>query len=142
MLEILKKRLRGPDCSRGFILDGFPRNLRQAEMLDSITNIDKIIEIHISDEEAVRRLSGRRTCEKCGTGWNLVTIPPKNPEKCDKCEGRLIQREDDKEDAIRTRLGIYHSETEPILTKYGSVMINGEQSVEKVFADILQALRK
>jgi len=140
MLELLKERLERDDCERGFILDGFPRNLKQAEMLDAITEIDKVIEINISDEEAVKRLGGRVACEKCGRGFNTVTIPPKEEGKCDKCGGKLVQRADDTEDAIRKRLGIYHGETEPMLEKYDSIKINGEQSIENVREDILKAL--
>jgi adenylate kinase len=140
MLEVLKARLAKKDCAKGFILDGFPRNLKQAGMLDKITSIDKAIEINISDSEAVRRLSGRVACANCGKGYNLITMPPKNPKKCDDCGGKLVQREDDKEAAIRKRLGIYHRETEPILEHYQAIRINGEQSVEKVSKDIFKVL--
>ncbi|MBU0466781.1 MAG: nucleoside monophosphate kinase [Nanoarchaeota archaeon] len=140
MLKILKERFEREDCNEGYILDGFPRNLKQAEMLDEITKIDKVIEIDISDEEAVRRLGGRVSCENCDEGYNLVTIPPKDPDKCDKCGGGLVIRDDDKEDAIRKRLGIYHGDTEPILARYGLVKINGEQSIEKVQEEIVESL--
>lgn len=140
MLDILKKRLKEEDCNKGFILDGFPRNLKQAEMLSSVTEIDKFVEIKISDEEALRRLSGRVHCEKCGAGFNTVTMPPKKEGICDKCGGKLVQREDDTEEAIKARLKTYHGQTELILEKYDHVKVNGEQSVEKVQAEILKAL--
>ena len=141
VLKMLKERLSKEDCSDGFILDGFPRNLSQAESLDSITNIDKVIEIEISDEESVKRLSGRVSCKNCKAGYNLFTEPkPQNPEVCDKCGGELVQRADDNPEAIRARLKIYHDETEPILKHYPSVKINGEQSIENVTQDILVSL--
>ena len=139
MIKILKEKLEGVD---GFILDGFPRNLAQAEELERITPIDKVIEISISDEESVRRLGGRLNCRKCGAIFNSVTDKPKEEGKCDKCGGELYQRNDDKEEAIRERLKIYHTETEPILEKYDSVKIDGEQSIEKVKEDILRVLGK
>lgn len=142
MLDVLKERLKGGDCKEGFILDGFPRNVRQAEMLSSVTEVDKYIEIAISDEEAVRRLGGRVACEKCGAGFNTVTMPPKQEGICDKCGGKLVQRADDTEEAIRARLKTYHEETEPILEKYEHVKVNGEKSVEEVQEEILKVLGK
>ncbi len=142
MLKILKERFEEKDCKNGFILDGFPRNLKQAEMLDKITKIDKAIEISVSDKEAVRRLSGRVSCENCGAGFNNTTMPSKIAGKCDVCGGKLIQRDDDKPEAIKKRLKIYHENTERILKHYDSVKINGEQSVGAAFGDILQALRE
>jgi adenylate kinase len=141
IVKILEERLGQPDCQNGFILDGFPRNLKQAEMLEAITKIDKIIEIEISDEEAVNRISGRRNCSKCGRIYNANTSPkPKEEGVCDNCGENLFQREDDSEEAAIKRIHIYHSETEPILKKYPSVKINGEQPIEKVSEDILKGL--
>ncbi len=142
MLEVLKERFLEKDCSEGFILDGFPRNMEQAEMLDDIIAVDKAVEISISDDEAVMRLSGRVACEECGKGYNLITMPPRNPKKCDDCGGRLIQRDDDKEAAIRKRLEIYHKETEPLLKYYNAIKINGEQGIEKVAKDILKLVQR
>ncbi len=142
MLRILEERLKQPDCRKGFILDGFPRNLEQAEELDKIVKIDKVIEIFISDKEAVKRLSGRRNCKKCGTAYNILTQPrPKEKGICDKCRLPLYQREDDKEEAIKARLETYHKETEQVLKHYKSEKINGEQSIEKVAEDILKILK-
>jgi len=139
MLKILKQRISESDCKKGFILDGFPRNLKQVELLNSITDIDKIILIHISDKEAIKRISGRVNCEKCKANYNLLTSPkPKNPKICDKCGGRLIQRADDNEQAVKKRLSIYHKETEPILDYYEDkfLTINGEQSIDEIKEDI------
>jgi adenylate kinase len=140
-LEILKKRLEHKDCKSGFILDGFPRNLNQANLLEKIIKIDKVIEIHISDNEAIKRISGRVSCEKCKKGYNIITEPkPKNLSKCDICNGKLIQRADDNPDAVKKRLNTYHQETEPILKKYKSVLIkiNGEQKIEDITKENLK----
>ncbi|MDD5193031.1 MAG: nucleoside monophosphate kinase [Candidatus Nanoarchaeia archaeon] len=143
-LKILKQRISQPDCKKGFILDGFPRNINQVNLLKTITEIDKVIEITLSDFEALKRLEGRVSCEKCKEGYNLFTEPkPKNPLHCDLCGGRLVRRDDDNEQAIKKRLEIYHKETEPILNEYKDILIkiNGEQNIEKITQDILKALR-
>jgi adenylate kinase len=141
MIKILKARISKPDCKKGFILDGFPRNLSQADELEKSVEIDKYFEISISDEEAVKRLSGRWNCNNCGIAYNVVTFPkPAVLGKCDKCNGELTQREDDKEEAIKKRLEIYHAETEPIMEKYDVVKINGAQKIERVTHDILEQL--
>jgi adenylate kinase len=138
IFKLLKEKIAKID---GFILDGFPRNLKQAEMLNNITSIDKIIEIEISDEEAVKRISGRRNCPKCGKIYNVYTSPkPLSENKCDNDESNLFQRADDTEDAAKKRLQIYHEETEPILEKYPSLKINGQQEISKVTEDILSNL--
>ena len=142
VIRVLKEKLfRDDDCKKGFILDGFPRNLNQAEALNKIINIDKILEISISDNESVRRICGRRNCKNCGAIYNINSSPkPIKEGKCDKCGGELFQRADDNENALKKRLLIYHQETEPILNKYTSVKINGEQSIKKVSEDILKKL--
>lgn len=139
-LEILKKRINEKDCKDGFILDGFPRTLSQAKLLDKITKIDVAIEISISDEEAMRRMSDRRHCEKCNADYNLATMPPREKGKCDKCGGKLVTRADDTPEASRKRLDIYHKETEPLLKHYKTIKVNGEQEVEKVFHEIWEKL--
>jgi adenylate kinase len=144
-VKILKERISKPDCNNGFILDGFPRNLNQANLLEDITKINKVIEIEISDKESIKRLSGRVSCEKCKEGYNLITEPkPKNPNFCDKCIGRLIQRADDNTEAIKKRLHTYHQETEPILEKYKhiTIKINGEQNIEEITEEIINRLGK
>jgi adenylate kinase len=139
-VKILKERISKEDCKNGFILDGFPRNISQAKALDSITKVDKIIEISITDDEAVKRIGTRLSCKKCGSVYNLVTNPPKVANTCDKCSSPLIQRADDTEESLRKRLQIYHDETEPILEYYSSTKINGDQSIENVTKDILKEL--
>lgn len=141
--QLLKQRLDQADTKSGFILDGFPRSSEQAELLKSITSIDKIILINISDKEAIKRISGRVNCEKCKANYNLKTSPkPKDPTKCDKCQGKLIQRKDDYEKAVKKRLDIYHNETTPLLDFYKDklIKINGEQSIEKIGGDINKEL--
>ena len=142
MLKVLKERLSLEDCKKGFILDGYPRNLVQAKKLDEITSIDEVIEIQISDEEAVIRAIYRVTCGKCGKRYNTKTNIPKKSGFCDKCGSALTKRADDNEQAMLKRIGIYHNETEPILKHYKSVKINETQKIEKVTEDILIALNK
>ncbi len=142
MLKILNERLQKSDAQKGFILDGFPRNIEQAKALDKIIKISNAFDIHISDEEALKRLSGRVTCEKCKAGYNLYTAPkPKNPAICDICQGKLIQRADDNPEAIKKRIEIYHKDTEPIIKFYNTIKVNGEQSIEKVTQDIEKAIK-
>jgi adenylate kinase len=142
IIKILKERISQPDAEKGFILDGFPRNLAQAKALKEMIRVDKIIEISISDEEAVRRLSGRVNCPQCGAIFNTITNPPKKEMICDVCGERLMKRADDEENAIRARLEIYHNETEPILKEHPSIRIDGTNSIEKVNEDILNELEK
>lgn len=143
ILKLLKKRLKKEDCKNGFILDGFPRTMEQARDLDKVAKIDKVIEIFISDEEAIRRVSARWNCEKCGIAYNIITEPkPKQKDKCDKCGSTLSQREDDKPESIKKRLQIYHKEIKPMLEHYDHIKIDGEQSIEKVAEDILKELKQ
>ncbi|MFH1358777.1 MAG: adenylate kinase [archaeon] len=142
-LEILKKRLEQPDAQKGFILDGFPRNLNQAELLKTITHPDKVIEITLPDEEAIRRISGRQNCKACGSIFNKFTNPPKQPNTCNNCNDSLYQRADDTEEAVKKRLKTYHNETEPILDFYKDnlIQINGQQAIEKIAEDINDKLK-
>jgi len=141
-VKILKERITKPDCKDGFILDGFPRNIAQANMLDTITKIDKVIEITLTDELAIERISSRWSCKKCGTIFNTITNPPKIKGVCDKCQGELYRRADDNPEAIKKRLETYHKETEPILKKYKSVVvsIDGDQEIDKISEEILENL--
>jgi adenylate kinase len=144
MLKILKEKLNSSECSKGFILDGFPRNIEQANMLDEITNIDYVVKLNISDEEAIKRISGRRVCNNCGKNYNLYTgILPKKEGVCDACGSKIVKRKDDYPEAVKKRLEIYHKKTEPVLKKYSKklIKINGEQSVEKVQEEILNKLQ-
>jgi adenylate kinase len=142
-VKILKERLNQSDAEQGFILDGFPRNMNQAKLLETITQPEKIIEITLPDQEAIRRLSGRLNCKSCGAIFNKFTNPPKQENICDNCQGELAQRGDDKEDAVKKRLTTYHNETEPILEYYGEkvIKINGEQPIEDIAKEIEEKVK-
>jgi adenylate kinase len=123
VIGIIEERLKASDCRPGFILDGFPRTIAQAEALQSILakmgkSIDHVINIEVDDEELVRRLTGRRTCKNCGAMFHLIFYPPKKEGMCDRCGGSLYQRDDDKEETIRTRLKEYQRQTAPLIQYY------------------------
>lgn len=141
VISLIKEELKD---SKNFILDGFPRTLEQAKALDKITRLDKVIDIIVSDKESIKRISGRRSCPKCGAVFHVITNPPKKENLCDNCGSELIQRDDDKEDVIKKRLKIYHEQTSLLEDFYRNEgileEINGEQSIEKVFEDIVKVL--
>lgn len=116
--EVIKQRLEKEDAKNGFVLDGFPRNLPQAEFLDKVKEIGLVLEVWISDEEAIKRISQRRTCLKCQKVYHLIYNPPKNEETCDGCGQKLVIREDDRPATIKRRLKLYHKETKPLLDYY------------------------
>jgi len=144
--EVMKKRLSEDDCKNGFILDGYPRNLNQAKMLDKIAKIDHVIYLDISDEKAIERISNRRQCRNCNAIYNLITIPPKKPGVCDKCGGPLYQRDDDKPDAVKERLKIFHEVTKPIIDYYRERgildIVNSESEVEETQRKIEEVMKK
>jgi len=118
IIKLLAERIRKPDCSGGFILDGFPRTIRQAEALENIAKIDLVINLNVPDEIIITRLSNRLICRECGAIYNLLTLKPKKDRICDKCGGALYQREDDKPEVIKERLNIYRRQTEPLIEYY------------------------
>jgi len=118
IIKLLAERIRKPDCSGGFILDGFPRTIRQAEALENIAKIDLVINLNVPDEIIITRLSNRLICRECGAIYNLLTLKPKKDRICDKCGGTLYQREDDKPEVIKERLNIYRRQTEPLIEYY------------------------
>lgn len=144
--KIVFKELTNDKYHNGFILDGYPRNMRQLEDLEKSINITHAIELMISDDEAIKRLSNRRICSECGAIYHLQNKPPKKVEICDICGGKLIIRDDDKPEVIKKRLEIYHQETEPLLNYFFErkklIRVNGEQSIGKVFQDIINAIEK
>jgi adenylate kinase len=143
VIKMLKERISKEDCKNGFIFDGFPRTLPQADLLENEIKIDYFIDVYISDEEAVKRMSGRRTCKKCGAIYNLHTFPvPEKENICDKCGSDLFEREDQTQEAIKKRIEIHYKEVEPIIKKFKPIRVNGEQSIEKVTKDILGVLEK
>ena len=149
VLGMVEERLKQPDCEKGFILDGFPRTVPQAEALDKLLEklgkkIDYAILIDVPDEELVKRLTGRRTCKKCGMMYHVMFKPPKEEGKCDVCGGELYQRADDNEETVRNRLKVYHEQTEPIIAYYEKKgvlhRIDGMGSIEEIFNRIVQLL--
>lgn len=123
VVGIIEERIKDKDCSNGFILDGFPRTIAQAEKLEKLlqkrgTPITHVINLKISDKEIIKRLTSRRVCRSCNAIYNLLVNPPKVIGKCDECGGELYQRDDDKEDVIKKRLKIYADQTKPLLEFY------------------------
>ena len=119
VIDIIKERIAKEACAEGFILDGFPRTIAQAEALDSMgVQIDRVLDINVADEVIASRLSGRRVCEACGSSYHLVSKKPAVEGVCDKCGGTLIQRKDDHPDTVADRLKVYHEQTEPLKAYY------------------------
>ena len=116
--ELVKDRIAQDDCKNGYILDGFPRTIPQAEMLESLVSDIKVVNFEIQDEIVLRRLSTRRTCKVCGANFNILTLPPKVEGVCDKCNGELYQRDDDKQESIMNRMDVYREQTEPLINFY------------------------
>ena len=116
LVEIIKDRLAQDDCKPGYILDGFPRTVPQAEALEKIAKIDVVVEIAVADEALVKRLSGRRVCLNCGATYHVSTLGGKTT--CDKCGEELIQRKDDNPETVQNRLNVYHSQTAPLISFY------------------------
>ena len=145
VIGIVKERLAQDDCANGFILDGFPRTIPQAEALDAMgVVIDKVIDIEVADEVIVNRLSGRRVCENCGRPFHIVTLKPKKEGVCDDCGGTLVQRKDDHPDTVLARLETYHKETEPLVSYYEKqgklVTVKGQDDVEATTKAILEGI--
>lgn len=148
-IGIVRERLSKEDCNNGFLLDGFPRTLAQAEALDSLLTsmgrkIDYVLHIDVDQNVLVERLSGRRICPKCGTAYHVLFNPPQEEGICDKDGEALIQREDDKAETVKKRLEVNVEQTQPMLDFYGQkgdlVTINGEQDIQNVFEDINKKL--
>ena len=145
VIGIIKERLQESDCANGFILDGFPRTIPQAEALDSMgIQIDKVVDIDVSDEEIVHRLSGRRVCEKCGATYHLDYNKPKTEGICDACEGTLVQRKDDSPETVQQRLSVYHEQTEPLEDYYRAqgklAVVSGEGEIGEITRLTIAAL--
>lgn len=145
VIGIIKERLAKEDCQNGFILDGFPRTIPQAEALDAMgIVIDKVIDIEVPDEKIVSRLSGRRVCASCGGTYHLEFKKPAKEGVCDLCGGELIQRKDDHPDTVLDRLNVYHTQTEPLKDYYGKKgilkIVVGQEEVAETTALTLKAL--
>jgi len=118
IIQLLADRLKKADCEKGYILDGFPRTINQAEALGKISKIDVVVNLNVPDQIIVTRLSNRVTCKKCGAIYNLLTLKPKKEGECDNCGGELIQRRDDQPEVIQERLNVYREKTEPLIQYY------------------------
>ena len=134
VIGIIRDRLAEPDCAGGFILDGFPRTIPQAEALDRMgVAIDRVIDIEVADETIARRVSGRRVCPGCGASYHIDYKQPKQESICDRCGDTLVQRKDDHPDTVRERLQVYHEQTEPLKSYYAAqgklVVVEGQEEV-------------
>lgn len=149
VVGIVRDRLKNPDCNGGFILDGFPRTVPQAEALKSTLKamkrgIEHVISIEVNKEELIRRLTGRRTCRNCGAMYHLSFDPPTKEGVCNKCGGKLYQRDDDKEETIKARFKVYEEQTAPLIAYYRNTgllrTIQGVGAPEKIFQEIVKAI--
>ena len=141
IIGIITERLAQDDCRNGFILDGVPRTIAQAEALEKAgIQFDHVISIEISDETIVERMAGRRVCEHCGATYHLVAVPPKTPGVCDKCGGKLIQRHDDEPETVLARLEVYHKETEPLKGFYAERGLLRSVENQPTLAETSQAI--
>lgn len=149
VVGIIEERISKADCELGFILDGFPRNIAQANALSKMLekrneNIDNVISIYVDDQELIARLTGRHTCKECGKGYHIRFKLPKVDGKCDLCGNELVQRNDDCEKTVKERLVVYNKQTQPLIDYYSSKnmlkSINGESSIENIFEKICKLI--
>ena len=145
IIGIITERLAEDDCKNGYILDGVPRTIAQAEAMEKAgINFDAVVSIEVADEVIMERMSGRRVCESCGASYHLVAVPPKVAGVCDSCGGKLVQRKDDVPETVKDRLAVYHKETEPLKDFYAQrgllKSVENQPSVEATTAAILKAL--
>lgn len=146
VVDLVIDRIHQEDCSRGYVLDGFPRTIPQAEALDKALaadhdKLDVAIDVEVPDEDIVKRMSGRRACLKCGATYHIVYNAPKTEGKCDNCGSDLVQREDDKPETVLNRLSVYHKETQPLIDYYNKEnllkTVDGTKDLNDVFTDII-----
>lgn len=149
--DLVLDRLQQEDCANGYILDGFPRNLNQAEALtraleEQGEEIDFAIHLEIDEEVIIRRMEGRRVCEKCGASYNLVSLPPQQPGVCDFCGGAVVQRKDDEVETVRKRLAVYQEQTEPIVRYYRELgkeaRVDSGRTIDEVREDLDKLLEE
>ena len=144
VIGLIKEKLASDSCKNGFILDGFPRSIPQAEALDAMgIKMDVVLSLEVADEKIVERMSGRRVCH-CGASYHVAYLPPKTEGICDKCGAELYIRDDDAESTVRKRLDTFHAQTEPLKDYYGAqgilVTVQGREEVEDTSAAVLEAL--
>jgi adenylate kinase len=151
IVRLVGERLKQKDCENGFVLDGFPRTLPQAQSLEGILTtmglpLDGVLSMQVPEDVIIERLAGRRNCQECGALYHLNFDPPRNGQTCDRCDGHLQQRDDDREETITTRLNVYQSQTAPLANYYrerGKLReINGVGKVEDIHKRIVEALRR
>ncbi len=145
VIKLLLDRLKESDCEKGFILDGFPRTIPQAQALvDNNVNIDVVVDIELEDEEILSRLSGRRECSKCGKTYHVVWNKPSKDGICDSCGASLVRRHDDEPDTIKKRLVVYHNQTEPLKNFYREkglmAAVRSQEGVEETTKEVFKAL--
>jgi adenylate kinase len=149
VIGIVEERIQQPDCAKGYMLDGFPRTVPQAEALDGMlknlsSQIDHVVSIEVANEELVGRLTGRRTCRDCGAGFHVMFDPPDKEGVCDKCGGELYQRDDDNVETVTSRLDVYESQTMPLIDYYtaqGKIRpIDGVGEIKEIFVRVTQVL--
>jgi adenylate kinase len=149
VIGIVEERIKEPDCAKGYMLDGFPRTVPQAEALDGMLQnlssaIDHVVSIEVGKEELVKRLTGRRTCRECGAGYHVMFDPPKKEDVCDKCGGELYQRDDDNVETVTSRLEVYEAQTLPLIDYYKTQAkvrpIDGVGDIKDIFGRITQVL--
>jgi adenylate kinase len=150
VIGIVEERLAQADCATGFILDGFPRTVAQADALKQVLSglglaIDHVVSLSVDQDELLKRLTGRRACQGCGAVYHVDFAPPKNSGRCDACSGELYQREDDKETTILHRLQVYHEQTAPLIAYYDSCgllrSVNGLGTVEGIQGEIVSRIQ-
>jgi|Deesub1362A_J573_1020465.scaffolds.fasta_scaffold09372_2 adenylate kinase len=147
VIGIIRDRLKLGDAQNGFILDGFPRTVNQAQSLDEVlkkegNSLDLVLYFEVSEEEVVKRLTGRRTCSNCGAIFHLIYNPPKNSDFCDLCQGKLVQREDDREETVKNRLKVYLSQTVPLIDYYREKGVLREIDAGKSEDEVYQEIKK
>ena len=144
VIDMLRDRIAQPDCANGYILDGFPRTIPQAEALDKIAEIECALSLEVPDEVIEPRMTGRRTCIKCGATYHIMHNPPKAEGICDNCGSELTIRKDDKPETVRARLATFHAQTEPLKDYYGAQgklkCIDGVQEIEKTLESVCKEL--
>jgi adenylate kinase len=149
VVELVIDRLKQPDCERGYLLDGFPRTIPQAQALDAALDqkndsIDCAIDVNVPDENIIKRMSGRRACLNCGATYHIEHIPPKKEGICDVCGNDLILREDDKPETVKKRLEVYHKQTQPLIDYYRKkkklLSVDGTKDMDAVFNNIMKVL--
>lgn len=141
-VEIVKQRLNEPDCENGYLLDGFPRNVFQAEELDKITNVERVVDIEVDFTKLLKRITGRRVCA-CGESYHVDFLNGKT--ECSHCGGKLYQRADDNEATVKERLSVYQKQTAPLIEYYSKagklLEINGDKAIDDVFEEIVEKLK-